>query len=557
MEPTGRTPPDLPSSSPGPDRPTGRWEPGVRTRFALVGGGLMLLFCATLLGLRELERRKVAGLVAEAQRDASRQVERLLALDGFAVRQLVQELAQGGLGSRIGREPEAGLRELAVAHGADAVWLVDATGQVERGVSAAGAAPAPPLPVAAAAAPGSRRFFAEDAEGLVELLGAPRPTSEGGGWVLAARRWNDVRLAALVRNLECEVDLLPGNAVVAPVAATEGFQVVVPLTGPRGEPVRLLRAVRRDSGIPQALHSDATLVRLFVVFGGLLLVALGWAVHRWVLRPLDRLGASLAREDAAPLQDLAAGPEFARLARLAQDSFTRNAALRREIEERQRAERELEAAQENLRQSIEVRTRLARNLHDTVIQSIYATGLGLESARGEITADPAAAAARLAHCRANLNDAIREVRGFINDLEPESLRRQPFAQALRSLAFTMQSLWVANITVELDEPLAARFTPAQETHVLQIVREGISNALRHGEATRVLIRLQADGDGRNLLVKVQDNGRGFDAARRAGTGRGLVNMTSRAQELGGSLRLQTAPGEGTTLVLRLPLLPRP
>jgi len=513
----------------------------------------MLIFCVTLLGLRELERRKVAGLVADAQRDAGRQIERLLVVDGFAVRQLVQDFARGGLAARIGSEGEAGLRELVAAHGVDALWLVNAAGQVERGVTASGAVLPPPLPVAAAAAPGSRRFFAEDAEGVVELLGAPLPESEGGGWVLAARRWNDGRLGALARSLECEVDLLPGDAAVAPLPARAGIQVVVPLAGPQGEPVRLLRVVRRGDGIPEALHSDATLVRLFVVFGGLLLVTLGFAVHSWVLRPLDRLGASLAREDPALLQGIAAGPEYDRLARLVRDSFSRHDALRREIAERQRAERELEAAQENLRQSLEVRTRLARNLHDTVIQSIYATGLGLESARGEITSDPAAAAARLAHCRVNLNDAIREVRGFINDLEPESLRRQPFAQALRSLAFTMQSLWVANITVELDEPLAARFTAAQETHVLQIVREGISNALRHGEATRVLIRLQADGDGRNILVKVQDDGRGFDAARRAGTGRGLLNMTSRAQELGGSLRLQTEPGEGTTLVLRVPL----
>lgn len=530
----------------------------MKLRFALLAGGMTLVFCAALLLLRKIERRRVEELMVGARVDAARQLGRIIDLDAFALRQVVRDFGAGDFAAPLA--PAAGparglrLRELAAAYGVDAIWLVDGAGAVEISAGRGGGdgripAFAPPAGNGSAGT-GARHAFAEHDGMLWEVVMMPRPAPEGG-WFAAARRWDGPRLESLAAQLDSRVRLLSPDRI-EPANPGE-IAVVRPLADFAGKPVRVLHAARPGNGIVQALHTDAAMIRLFVAFGVALLTGLGLAVHRWVLRPIARIGESLAQENSAPLQGLAAGAEIAGLARLAEDSFQQKAELRREVEERRRAETRLQQAQEDLRQSIEIRSRLARNLHDSVIQSIYATGLGLESARGELATDPAAAAARLAHCRSNLNETIREVRGFINDLEPESLRRQPFAQALRSLAYTMQSLWVATIAVELDEAVALRFTPAQETHVLQIVREAISNALRHGEATRIQILLQPDTQGRNALLKVQDNGRGFDPARRTGTGHGLVNMANRAGEMGGSLKLQTEPGAGTTLVLRVPV----
>ncbi|HYC72846.1 MAG TPA: sensor histidine kinase [Opitutaceae bacterium] len=559
MRPSERTQSLLPFGL-APKKP----GPGVSVavRFGLLAGSMTLVLCTTLLLLRLFERRRVEELLTESRADASRQVGRLIELDSFAQRQLARDFAAGDFTDPLRRGAEERrderLRELAVAYGLDAVWLLDGAGVVEvagRRGGTPGELPVLALPTGRAPAGELKHFFAARDGVLWEVTAAPRPAEEGG-WFVAARRWDAAHLAALANQLECRVQLVPSDQPV-PAPLGDEIAVVRALPDAAGVPVRVLHAARSGENVVQALHTDAAMIRLFVAFGVLMLTGLAFAVHRWVLAPLARIGESLAQESPAPLQDLAAGAEFAAVARLAEDTFARKAELKQEVEERRRAESRLQHAQEELKQSIEIRLRLARNLHDSLIQSIYATGLGLESARGELATDPAAAAARLAHCRANLNETIREVRGFINDLEPESLRRQPFAQALRSLAYTMQSLWVATIAVEIDEPVALRFTPAQETHVLQIVREAISNALRHGEATRIQILLQGDAKGRNALLKVQDNGRGFDAARRTGTGHGLVNMANRAGEMGGSLKLHTEPDAGTTLVLRVPLTAAP
>ncbi|WP_415911037.1 sensor histidine kinase [Oleiharenicola sp. Vm1] len=201
---------------------------------------------------------------------------------------------------------------------------------------------------------------------------------------------------------------------------------------------------------------------------------------------------------------------------------------------------------------MELRARLARDLHDHVIQSIYAAGLGLEAVRGQLSADPFGAEGRIRHCMTNLNETIRTVRSYISDLEPEPPeKRQRFTDAVRALTATMHELWPVEFTLELDDAVAAQLTNVVEIHALQIVRESLSNALRHGRASRILIRLHAAGAG-GATLEVIDNGRGFDPVQRMGTGRGLVNLTTRAREMGATLRIESEEGGGTTVRLHLP-----
>jgi signal transduction histidine kinase len=105
--------------------------------------------------------------------------------------------------------------------------------------------------------------------------------------------------------------------------------------------------------------------------------------------------------------------------------------------------------------------------------------------------------------------------------------------------------------VDVDEELAAQLTLAQRVHALQIAREAVSNALRHGHATHIGIALRRHGEFAEF--EVVDDGQGFDVGASA-AGKGLVNFTARARELGGELAVNSQPGKGTRVQLVFSLL---
>jgi signal transduction histidine kinase len=116
----------------------------------------------------------------------------------------------------------------------------------------------------------------------------------------------------------------------------------------------------------------------------------------------------------------------------------------------------------------------------------------------------------------------------------------------------MQALWPVHISLEIDPLVANRLNASQEVHALQIVRECISNALRHGEAREIHVTLAARDHDCALLVR--DNGRGFDpVVRPIANGHGLANIATRAREMGGASMVQSEPGHGTTVILHFAL----
>lgn len=242
--------------------------------------------------------------------------------------------------------------------------------------------------------------------------------------------------------------------------------------------------------------------------------------------------------------------EVGALARLAETSNAQSVALAHERDVRQRAEADALLNQQLLNRSLEEKIRLGRDLHDGIIQSLYAAGLTIESARALYANDPAEADRRLARCRENLNQSIRDVRAYIVGLAPANLRQLSFSQALQSLVDELGTGRDVQFDLRIDETATARLTPDQTTDALQIAREAISNALRHGEASKIAVRLHP-GD-RAVCLLVQDNGRGFDPTRTS-SGHGLGNMRARAEHLAGELRFESAPGEGTRVVFTLPL----
>ncbi len=277
---------------------------------------------------------------------------------------------------------------------------------------------------------------------------------------------------------------------------------------------------------------------------GLALLATGLALGLVLTLALSARAAS-----QSPLS--AVRRDMGPLARLAESSAAQDAELSRERDVRRRAEEDARLRQELLAQAVDEKIRLGRDLHDGIIQSLYAVGLTLETIRPQLQHDPAGAERRLDEVRASLNTAIRDVRTYITGLAPENLRRADFARSVATLAEQLRAGRTARFELNVDDEAGARLTPEQHVEALQIVREAISNALRHGEATHITLRLH-HGDGAIGLL-IQDNGRGFDSARPPGGGHGLANMKARAARLGADLRIDSRPGQGVRVIATFPI----
>jgi len=244
--------------------------------------------------------------------------------------------------------------------------------------------------------------------------------------------------------------------------------------------------------------------------------------------------------------------EIGALAKLAQSSVAQGTELNRERDVRRRAEEDGQLKQGLLTQSLEEKIRLGHDLHDGIIQSLYAVGLTLESVRGLLQADPAEADRRLEQCRAALNNSIREARGYITGLTPDNLRSAGFARALEALLGELGATRDADFKIEVDDGAAALLTADQAVEALQIAREAVSNALRHGRASTIAVRVHK-GD-REVCLLIQDNGAGFESAGRREGGHGLGNMHARAARIGATLQLTSQPGDGTRVVATIPIL---
>lgn len=538
--------------------------PSVRWRFVALLGGLCAAFLAVLWLLWAGEQRQLAAQREQLSDEDARQLGRWLEIADRPMQELLLDLSSSPQTRAMLVRPDA---EWLAAHvnaaladqQFDAIWLLRADGQLVHLATRDAAVPVPSAPVTpkltAADRAGKRlNFFAREGDDLWQLRAAPLlATDEPAGWIVVGRRWTEAWLAQLSAITDADTRLEEPQVVFAETAPARTLQVRRLLADLDARPLRQLVLERPWPTDGEPAFATWRIALLFVTFGALLVVALGLAVRHWVLQPLQLIGDSLRQKDPAMIAPLLGrADEFTPVAHLVETAHADRNALQVEIAERQRTEVALRESQENLRHSVELRARLARDLHDHVIQSIYAAGLGLESVRTQLSADSFGVEGRIKSCMTNLNDTIRTVRSYISDLEPEPPeKRQRFADAVRALTGTMHELWPVEFTLELDDTAAAQLTNVVEIHALQIVRECLSNALRHGRASRIAIRLSS-GENGGALLAVIDNGRGFDPVQRMGTGRGLVNLTTRAKEIGATLRIDSEEGRGTTVRLHLP-----
>ncbi len=195
------------------------------------------------------------------------------------------------------------------------------------------------------------------------------------------------------------------------------------------------------------------------------------------------------------------------------------------------------------------RERISRELHDGIIQSIYAAGLMLEGVRALIPEDPATAQAQLGRVLQSLNQTIQDIRRYIFNLQgglPSSDLVSGLEELLRD--FRINTLLETRLTVsgEERETLGAE----QRQHILQIAREALANVARHAHARRVDVRLTYNP--RSLQLQIADDGVGL-AMTPTATGQGMRNIRERARLLDGTLDIDSAPGQGVTITLTVPL----
>jgi signal transduction histidine kinase len=199
---------------------------------------------------------------------------------------------------------------------------------------------------------------------------------------------------------------------------------------------------------------------------------------------------------------------------------------------------------------VEERNRLARELHDNVTQRLFGVALAVESAETLLERDAGAAAEELGRVRELARGAMEELRAVVFELRPASLEAEGLATALRKHVDVLRR--VSGRPIELSVAGPPRLPGASAAQVFRIAQEALQNALRHAEAEHIEVRLEGNGNGR-LVLSVADDGRGFDPARRAVRGRrlGLTSMEERAEELGGTLAIDSTVGEGTRVRLEV------
>jgi signal transduction histidine kinase len=198
---------------------------------------------------------------------------------------------------------------------------------------------------------------------------------------------------------------------------------------------------------------------------------------------------------------------------------------------------------------VEDRERIAADLHDTVIQRLFATGLGLEAS---VRLASPELAERIEQAVADLDETIRWIRSAIFALQAPRVAGRGLRSEILALATEAAAGLGFEPYVLLDGPLDHAVSDQLAGHLLATLREALSNVVRHAGATRVEVAVEVSGGG-ELVATVTDNGVGLVRQERPG-GRGLANMARRAEVLGGKLIFGAGEGgRGTSVTWRVPL----
>jgi len=201
---------------------------------------------------------------------------------------------------------------------------------------------------------------------------------------------------------------------------------------------------------------------------------------------------------------------------------------------------------------LEERERIGMDLHDGIIQSIYGVGLALEYARMAVDEDPDLTREKISQSIDGLNDAIRDLRAYILDLNPRQLHtEETLKQGLQRLLAEFRANTLAEASLVTSEEDLVELPREHALALFHICQEALANVAKHAQARKAEVHLWTTDE--RVLLEIGDNGHGFDIGKKKSTlGHGLSNMGRRARKVGGDVEISSRPMGGTTVLAWVP-----
>jgi NarL family two-component system sensor histidine kinase LiaS len=362
---------------------------------------------------------------------------------------------------------------------------------------------------------------------LIQLASIPESADQ-----FAYHNIDDLLVAA--RRGESDPDLisrmLNGVLTIAVPATNEGGEVV-------GVVVMIMPYPPQDA-LTQSLSLIGGSLILFTITVGMIGTVFGYITSRGFTRRLNDVSLaadSWSRGDFSTFIQDRSGDEIGQLAKQ----------LNRMAEQLQN----LLQTKEELA-ALEERNRLARDLHDSVKQQVFATAMQVGSARELLHEDPGAAKNHLNAAQELARQAQAELNAILREFRPTSLKDKGLVQSLK------ESLddWSRVNDIESEVRTKGEFPLSLEIEqaLFRVSQEALSNIARHSQASQVGVELVVEND--QVVMNISDDGIGFDIAAVEGKGVGLQSMRERVEAWGGNLRVESIPGQGTRLTAQIPLV---
>lgn len=213
----------------------------------------------------------------------------------------------------------------------------------------------------------------------------------------------------------------------------------------------------------------------------------------------------------------------------------------------------LKASERRLSALLHDRSRIGRELHDSVLQALYAIGLSLAQSLELRRSEPLALLRFQGQATDQLNKLIQVIRHMIRSMESDNVDPFRLVSELQALAQTVERVSELQIRVWVDQAAEEILTGEEARGLVMIAREALSNCLRHARATRVVIALQRIGP--RVRLSICDNGSGFDVEHGSAKGIGFAHMEDRVRKIGGRLNVQSTVGRGTDITADVYLEP--
>lgn len=202
---------------------------------------------------------------------------------------------------------------------------------------------------------------------------------------------------------------------------------------------------------------------------------------------------------------------------------------------------------------LEERDRIGMDLHDGIIQSIYAVGLTLEHARLLLSDEPEQTRKKINQSIEDLNSTIRDLRAFIMDMRPRQLYEEDLLDGLKRLVNEFQANSLVKVKLTGPSEGLEELPDVYAIALFHICQEALANIAKHAQAKKVEVTVWTTSD--RVLMEVHDDGRGFNLQNIQLTlGHGISNMQTRAHNMGGDLEITTEPEKGTTIMVWMPFV---